>query len=104
MDEVFKALADPSRRKILDIVRDQPGINVNELSGHFEFSRYATMKHLRILEEARLILGKKEWKDKRLYINAVPIRMIYERWIRNYEGQWAASLTNLKDLIERDES
>lgn len=102
MDDVFKALADPNRRKILDIVRDQPGINVNELSKHFEFSRFATMKHLKILEDAKLILGKKEWKDKRLYINAVPIQMIYERWIRNYEGQWASSLSKLKDIIEKE--
>ncbi|MCX6126384.1 MAG: metalloregulator ArsR/SmtB family transcription factor [Proteobacteria bacterium] len=104
MDEVFKALADPNRRKILDIVRDQPGINVNDLSQHFDFSRFATMKHLRLLEEAKLLLGKKEGKDKRLYINAVPIQMIYERWIRNYEGHWAASLTKLKGRIERDNS
>src|SRR5690606_11084779 len=102
LDEIFKALADPSRRKILDIVRDKPGINVIELTAHFDFSRYATMKHLRVLEEAKLVLGRKEWKEKRLYLNAVPIQMIYDRWISRYTGRWASSLTNLKDLIEKE--
>jgi len=101
MDGVFKALADPNRRKMLDLVRDHPGINVNALTEHFKFSRYATMKHLRILAEAKLILAKKEWKEKRLYLNAVPIQQIYDRWISNYAGKWASSLTNLKDNIER---
>ena len=100
MDDVFKALADPNRRKILDIVRDQPGINVLALSEHFKFSRYATMKHLRVLEQAKLIVSKKVWKDKLLYINAVPIQMIYDRWISRYAGKWASSLTKLKDTIE----
>ena len=103
MDDVFKALADSSRRKILDIVLGSPGINVNELTEHFEFSRYATMKHLRVLEDAKLIISKREWKDKRLYLNAVPIRLIYERWIRKYEGQWASSLINLKIIAERED-
>jgi DNA-binding transcriptional ArsR family regulator len=102
MDDIFKALADPSRRKILDLVRDHPGINVNDLSEHFDFSRFATMKHLRILESAKLILAKKEWKDKRLYLNAVPIRKIYERWISKYEGEWSSSLIKLKNNIEKD--
>ena len=102
LDDVFKALADPSRRKILDIVKDRPGLNVNDLSEHFAFSRYATMKHLRILEAAKLVVGKKEWKEKRLYLNAVPIQMIYDRWISQYAGKWASSLTNLKDLIEKE--
>lgn len=100
LDDVFKALADPSRRKILDIVRTRPGITVQALSECFEFSRYATMKHLRILEHAKLILGKKEWKEKRLYLNAVPIQMIHDRWISKYAGAWAASLTSLKKNIE----
>ncbi len=103
MDEVFKALADPSRRKILDLLRDHPGMNVNDLSNHFTFSRFATMKHLRILESAKLVVGKKEWKDKRLYLNAVPIRSIYERWISKYEGEWSSSLIKLKHNIEKDD-
>ena len=102
MDEVFKALADPNRRKILDLVRATPGMNVNDLTQHFEFSRFATMKHLRILEQAKLVIAKKEWKDKRLYLNAVPIQMIYERWMSGYAGRWAGSLTNLKDQIEKE--
>jgi DNA-binding transcriptional ArsR family regulator len=102
MDAVFKALADPSRRKILDLVGAHPGINVNDLSGHFEFSRYGTMKHLRVLEDAGLILGKKDWKEKRLYLNAVPIQMIYDRWISKYAGKWSAALTKLKENAEKD--
>ncbi|MCX6118861.1 MAG: metalloregulator ArsR/SmtB family transcription factor [Proteobacteria bacterium] len=104
MDDVFKALADSNRRKILDIVRDQPGINVNDLSQFFDFSRFATMKHLKILQEAKLVLSSKDGKEKNLFINAVPIQTIYERWIRNYEGHWASSLIKLKGRIEEDNS
>lgn len=86
-DEVFKALSDPNRRRILDIVREQPGINVNELTKQFQFSRFATMKHLKVLEDSKLILSKKEWKDKKLYLNAVPIQQIYDRWISMYAGK-----------------
>ncbi len=101
-DKIFKALADPNRRMILDIIRDKPGINVNELSEHFEFSRYATMKHLRILEQAKLVIGKKEWKEKRLYLNAVPIQQIYSRWISHYIGKWVSSLSKLKQSSEKE--
>ncbi len=100
MDEVFKALSDPSRRKILDIVRDQPGINVNDLAVNFEVSRFSIMKHLRVLEDAGLIISKREWKDKKLYLNAVPLRMIYERWIKKYEDTWASLLIKLKHAAE----
>ncbi len=104
MDEVFKALADPNRRKILDIVRDNPGINVNELSEYFQSTRYGTMKHIKLLEEANLLVSSRQWKEKKLHINAIPIQMIYERWISKYSQDWAASLTNLKKQLEGDES
>ena len=81
---VFKALADSSRRKMLDIVRDHPGINVNDLSAHFDFSRYGTMKHLSVLEAAQLITSERDWKDKRLFVNAAPIQKIYTRWMKHH--------------------
>jgi DNA-binding transcriptional ArsR family regulator len=102
MDEVFKALADRNRRKMLDMVRDNPGMNVNELAEHFEFSRYAVMKHLKILEAAKLLLPKREWKEKKLYLNAIPIREIHDRWISKYSGEWASRLTKLKNDLEKE--
>ena len=102
MDLVFKALADGNRRTMLDLIRDQPGINVNELSSHFEFSRYATMKHLKVLEEAELVVARREWKEKQLYLNATPLQTIYDRWISGYTQKWATSLAKLKHRAEED--
>lgn len=103
MDDVFKALADPNRRKILDIVHSRPGINVNELTEHFEFSRYNTMKHLKLLESAKLVTSKREWNNRLLYLNAVPIQMIYDRWITKFSGEWASKLTKIKSNLETKE-
>lgn len=102
MDDVFKALADPVRREILDILRKDPGMNVNELSERFEMSRYGVMKHLRVLESANLVVGRKEWKEKKLYLNAIPIKQITDRWISKFEGEWASRLHNLKNIVEED--
>ena len=102
MDKIFNALAAPSRRKILDIVKNHAGINVNELTEHFEFSRYAVMKHLKILEEAELILSRRSSRYKTLYINAVPIQTIYDRWISKYSALWTKNLAELKYQLEEE--
>jgi len=99
-DTVFKALADKNRRKMLDLVHEKPGINVKQLAANFEFSRYATMKHLKILELADLVVSEKKWKEKQLYLNAVPIQTIVDRWLSKYSKLWAANLTKLKRTIE----
>jgi predicted transcriptional regulator len=100
MDAVFRALASPSRRRILDIVKNHPGANVNEVSAFFETSRIAVMKHLRILEEANLIHSEKRGRDRRLYFNAVPIQLIYDRWTTEYSALWASRMTRVKHRVE----
>jgi len=102
LDNIFNSLAAPSRRKILDIVKNNPGIYVNKLTEHFEFSRYAVMKHLKILEEAELILSKRSSRYKTLYINAVPIQTIYDRWISKYSALWTKNLSELKYNLEEE--
>lgn len=100
---IFRALADPSRRRILDLLKAHPGSSVGELATHFGFSRFAVMKHLRVLEEVGLVAPRREGKTKRLYLNVVPIQTIYDRWISQYSALWASQLTSLKYELEREE-
>jgi len=100
MDAVFAALANGSRRLMLDIVRNDPGCSVNDVCAHFDMSRIAVMKHLRILEAARLIISEKRGRSRQLYFNAVPIQMIYDRWTTEYSALWASGLTALKYAVE----
>ena len=100
MDAVFRALASDSRRRILDIVKNRPGCNVNDVSESFDMSRIAVMKHLRQLEEAELILSEKVGRERRLYHNAVPIQMIYDRWTTEYSALWASRMTQVKYKVE----
>ena len=103
MDEVFRALANPDRRLILDLLKEWPGMNVNELSEHFEFSRFALMKHLRSLQEAGLVVSRREGVSRRLYLNAVPIQTVYDRWISQYSSFWAPRLTRMKRTLELED-
>jgi DNA-binding transcriptional ArsR family regulator len=100
MDAVFAALAHETRRRILDLLRDQPGAGVGAIASEFDVSRIAIMKHLAVLEEANLIVSQKDGRTRRLYFNAAPIRMIYDRWTDDYSGYWAGELTRLKYLAE----
>ena len=102
-DAVFRALADPSRRRILDLVKATPGLTVGRLGERFEFSRFAVMRHLKILEGVGLVVPRREGKTKRLYINAVPIQTIYDRWISQYSALWASRLTSLKYELEGED-
>ena len=97
MDLVFKALASPVRRRILDIVRDSPGCSVQDVCAHFEMSRIAVMKHLGVLETARLVLSEKEGRTRRLRANVVPIQQI---WTTEYSALWARHLTGIKYRVE----
>ncbi len=97
---VFAALASEARRRILDIVKDRPGCNVNHVASHFETSRISVMKHLRVLEDAGLITSEKRGRERELYFNAVPIQMIYDRWTTEFSGLWAAQLTRVKYRVE----
>ena len=100
MDTVFQALANQSRRQMLDIVKEAPGIGVGALAGEFDVSRIAVMKHLRVLEAANLVVSEKDGRTRRLYFNAAPIQMIYDRWTTEYSGYWAGHLMRIKYLAE----
>jgi DNA-binding transcriptional ArsR family regulator len=97
---VWKALADSTRRRLLDLLRDEPR-TTGELCGHFRnLSRYAVMKHLGILEGAGLVIVQREGRVRWNYINTVPIREIYERWVSRYAAPSAAGMLDLKRRAE----
>ena len=100
MDLAFHALASRSRREMLDLVNAKPGIPVGQLASHFDVSRIAVMKHLAVLEKADLVVSRKEGRVRKLYFNAVPIRMIYERWTDEYSDRWSQFVTDLKFRAE----
>jgi len=100
MDRVFKALGSASRRRILDIVRARPGCSVNDVCGAFETSRIAVMKHLKVLDRAGLLHSRKAGRTRELYVNVVPIQMIYDRWTTEYSALWASGLTAVKYAVE----
>ncbi len=100
LESTWKALADPTRREILDLLRAGPR-TTGELAASFpDLTRFGVMKHLGVLEEASLVVTKKEGRKKWNHLNAVPLRRIYERWVSKYEDQWAAPLVNLKRRVE----
>jgi DNA-binding transcriptional ArsR family regulator len=100
MDAVFEALAHRDRRRILDIVKNNPGCYLNEICPLFDTSRIAIMKHLRVLETANLITSRNEGRRRRLFHNAVPIQMIYDRWTTEYSTLWASEITRIKYVVE----
>lgn len=100
-DAVFQALAHESRRRMLDVVRHRPGVGVGALAQEFDVSRIAVMKHLAVLEEAGLIVSQKDGRTRRLYFNAVPIQLIYDRWTDDYSGYWSRRLTDIKYAAEK---
>lgn len=104
MDQIFKALADPSRRQILDLLKAQPGQNVADLTERFPFSRFAVMKHLRVLEEANLVTSRRVGRSRQLFLNAIPIQTVYDRWMSTYSAHWASSLTRFKNQLEQGDS
>lgn len=100
MDHVFQALANQSRRKILDIVKGMPGCNVNDICKYFDMSRIAVMKHLGVLEQADLIISQKSGRSRELYFNAAPIQLVYDRWTTEYSAFWASHVTDIKFKAE----
>ncbi|MEZ4219393.1 MAG: metalloregulator ArsR/SmtB family transcription factor [Polyangiaceae bacterium] len=86
-DAVFRALADPNRRRMLDLIHEQPGINVGELTAHFPYSRFAVMKHLRQLRAADLVVSRRVGKARRLFLNPVPLKIIHDRWLSTYSAR-----------------
>jgi DNA-binding transcriptional ArsR family regulator len=102
MDKTFQALANKTRRQILDLVKDKPGCLVNDICEHFAISRIAVMKHLRILQEANLLISEKVGKERHHYFNVIPIQQIYERWTDQYSRFMASKLTDFKLQIETE--
>lgn len=100
MDEVFKALADKSRRQLLDRLFTEDGQTLGQLTQDLAMSRQAGTKHLKILEQAGLIVVDWQGREKRHYLNPVPIRSIYERWVSKYAEGPSAALTGLKTRLE----
>ncbi len=103
MDQVFKALADPSRRELLDRLHARNGQTLNELCEQMEMTRQAVTKHLVLLEAANLVATVKEGREKRHFLNPVPINDIAERWIGKYERGRLKALSELKKQLEREE-
>ncbi|QRG70200.1 ArsR/SmtB family transcription factor [Brevibacillus choshinensis] len=102
MDKVFKALADATRRQLLDLLFQKNGQSLGELCDHLEMTRQSVTKHLLILEEAELIVVEWQGRNKLHYLNAAPIADIYDRWIGKYERQRIDALRTLKRKLEED--
>lgn len=103
MDEVFKALADPTRRGLLDSLHERDGQTQKELESGLEMTRFGVMKHLGVLEEAGLIVTRKRGREKLHFLNPVPIRQIHDRWVSKFSEPWAAGLTELKKDLEKEQ-
>jgi uncharacterized protein YndB with AHSA1/START domain len=100
MDDVFRALADPTRRGLLDELFHQDGQSVSALAGHFSISRIGVMKHLKRLEEVGLVVTRRHGRETLHFLNPVPIRRAHDRWMSKYTEPWAASLIELKKRLE----
>ncbi|MGH2410606.1 MAG: ArsR/SmtB family transcription factor [Chloroflexota bacterium] len=99
-DRVFKALADPTRRTLLDRLFLRDGRTLKELESELEMTRFGVMKHLRILEDAGLVVSQRSGREKLHYLNPVPIRLIHDRWIDKYTERQASALAELKHRLE----
>ena len=102
MDDVFKALADPTRRGLLDELFKRDGQTLTALEARVDMTRFGVMKHLRVLEEAGLVLTRRQGREKLHYLNTVPIRLVHDRWVSKYAEPWAATLSGLKRNLEDD--
>jgi uncharacterized protein YndB with AHSA1/START domain len=101
MDEVFKALADPTRRALLDELFGSDGQTLTALEERFAMTRFGVMKHLKQLEEAGLVVTRRSGRQKLHYLNPVPIRLVHDRWVSKYAQSWVAGLSELKADLEK---
>lgn len=99
-DAVFKALADPSRRRLLDLLFDRDGRTLGELEEEFAMSRFGVMKHIRVLEEAGLVVTRKDGRATRHFLNPVPIQLVADRWVDKYRAERVTALVDLKSALE----
>ncbi len=99
-DLVFKALADPTRRFLLDLLFEREGRTLGELETEVDMTRFGVMKHLRLLEEAGLVLTRRAGREKLHFLNPVPIRLVHDRWIHKYTERRVSALADLKADLE----
>jgi DNA-binding transcriptional ArsR family regulator len=99
-DRVFKALADPTRRFLLDLLFTRDGRTLSELESELAMTRFGAMKHLRVLEEAGLVVTRRQGREKLHYLNPVPIRLVHDRWIDKYTERRVSALAELKTELE----
>src|ERR1051325_10387930 len=100
MDDVFRALSDPTRRSLLDELFNEDGQTLSALEERVPMTRFGVMKHLRVLEEAGLVTTRKRGREKLHFLNPGPIRLVHDRWVSKYAEPWAATLTGLKRELE----
>src|SRR5580658_10186948 len=100
MDDVFKALADPTRRGLLDELFKDDGQSLSALEKRLPMTRFGVMKHLKLLEQAGLVVTRRQGREKLHFLNAVPIRLIHDRWVNKFTAPWVAALSNLKTDLE----
>src|SRR5437763_5526793 len=100
MDEVFRALADPTRRSLLDDLFEQDGQTLGALEGRLPMTRFGVMKHLRVPEGAGLVVTRRRGREKLHFLNPVPIRLVHDRWVSKYAEPWASGLSELKQTLE----
>ena len=99
-DLVFRALADPTRRYLLDLLFERDGRTLTDLASHLEMTRYGVMKHLGVLEEADLVVPRRSGREKFHHLNPVPIQLIHDRWISKYATGAVTALVDLKNALE----
>ena len=102
LDRVFFALANRTRRRILDVLAHEPGCTVGDVAGRFDMSRIAVQKHLSALEDADLVISARNGRERQLWLNAAPLQLVHERWSEQYRDFWAKRLTRLKYAAERE--
>jgi DNA-binding transcriptional ArsR family regulator len=103
-DLVFKALADPTRRRLLDRLHERDGRTLTDLESGLEMTRFGVMKHLRVLEDAGLVVTRRSGREKLHFLNPVPIRLIHDRWIDKYREYHVSALADLKHQLEGEQT
>jgi uncharacterized protein YndB with AHSA1/START domain len=101
VDTVFRALADPTRRSLLDALYEQDGQTLGMLEERFSMTRFGVMKHLKLLEEAGLVVTRRRGREKLHFLNPVPIRLVHDRWVSKYAEPWTAALSDIKERLEK---
>ena len=101
-DRVFKALADPSRRFLLDLLFTRDGRTLTELESELEMTRFGVAKHLKVLEDAGLVVARRSGREKLHFLNPVPIRLVHDRWIDKYTEHHVTALIDLKNALEEE--